>query len=160
MAVRVRRLRDWRTATLVAALVLANAKLASAKDLAALAELVVPAYTAMNFAVVCSTRPSGFLSETGGPLGTALTYAERVKNEIIESLDHDEAVFVLRVAADAARSTVLRIIRQFSADEPSVAETRIKGWCDTDARDFVRAFVDQYGRDHDKFLERLNKSKR
>jgi hypothetical protein len=52
----------WGSAALAAALVLSDAKHAGARDLGALAQLVVPAYTAMNFAVVCTTRQPTFLS--------------------------------------------------------------------------------------------------
>src|SRR4051812_33713912 len=76
----------WRTTAVVAALVLPNAGAASAKDLAALEELIIPAYTAMNFAVVCATRQPHFLSESSGPRGNALNYAEHVKNEVIDGL--------------------------------------------------------------------------
>ena len=158
MPARVRR--HLRTAALVVVLVLPHAMLATAKDLAALAELVVPAYTAMNFAVVCATRQPTFLLETAGPLGNALEYAEHVKNEVIESLAHDEALIVLRAAADAARATVLQTIRKFNSDQSTLEAARIKAWCSTDASDFIRAFMKQHDRDHDKFLEALKRSKR
>lgn len=152
--------RRWQGPALAVALLLPNAKFASAKDLVALAELVVPAYTAMNVAVVCATRQPAFLSETGGPLGNALEYAEHVKDEAIESLAHEEALIVLKSAADAARATVLQTIRRFYAAEPNLEAARIRAWCSTDATDFIRTFMNQHDRDHDKFLEGFKRSKR
>ena len=54
----------------------------AAKDLNALAAFVAPAYTAMNFAIVCAPHDPVFLSQTSGPRGTALAYAEHVRDEI------------------------------------------------------------------------------
>jgi hypothetical protein len=151
--------RHWQSAALAAALVFPNAKFASGKDLAALSELVVPAYVAMNFAVVCATRQPMYLSETGGPLGNALQYAEHVKNEAIDSLAHEEAVIVLKAAADAARTITLQTIRKFNADGPDLEAARIRAWCGTGAKDFIRTFMNQHDRDHDKFLEGFKRSK-
>ena len=149
----------WRATAVVAALVLSTVGVASAKDLAALAELITPAYTAMNFGVVCATRQPNFLSESSGPRGNVLSYAEHVKNEVIDGLDPDEAVVVLRGAANAARTTTLETIRKLNADDSNLEAARIRAWCETDARHFIRAFLDQYDGDHDKFLERLKQSK-
>jgi hypothetical protein len=149
-----------RIAALAVALILPNATLATAKDLFALAELLVSAYTAMDFAVVCATRQPSFLLETAGPLGNVLNYAEHVRDEAVESLAHDEALIVLKTAADAARATVLQTIRKFQTGEQSLEAARIRAWCSTDATDFIRTFMNEYDRDHDKFLETLKRSKR
>jgi hypothetical protein len=53
---------------------------AEAKDVRALADLVTPAYTAMNYAVVCASRDPQFLLESRGPRGSAIKYAEHVKD--------------------------------------------------------------------------------
>ena len=85
--------------------------------------------------------------------------AEHVKNEVIAGLDPDEAVVILRGAANAARMTTLQIIRKFDAHDSNLETARVRAWCETDARHFIRAFLDQYDGDHDKFLEKLKQSK-
>ena len=82
---------------------------AEAKDLQALAKIVEPAYTAMNYAVVCVRDQPQFLRRTSGARGHVIQYAEHVKDEVIDQLTEDEAKNVLRSAADAARGYRLRL---------------------------------------------------
>lgn len=133
---------------------------AVAKDLKALAEFVVPAYTAMNFALVCVRHDPLFLSQTSGPRGNALKYAEHVKDEAIASLTNEESVTVLKTAADAARTTALQTLRRFNSSDPAVEGASIKAWCGTDASNFVRTFISQHDSDHEMILRRLEQSKR
>lgn len=128
---------------------------ADAKDLQALARFVAPAYTAMNFTVVCAAKDREFVAQTSGPRGSALHYAEHVKNEATETLSNDEAMIALKGAADAARYTALRTLRQFDSDNPVVESERIKVWCESEGRQFVRRFVAEHDDNHDALLERL-----
>lgn len=74
----------------------------TAKDLDVLSEFVAPAYTAMNFAAICARDRPWALSQPRGLRGSAVEYAEHVKDEAIASLTHDEALKVLKAAADAS----------------------------------------------------------
>ena len=73
------------------------------RDLAVLATIVAPAYTAMNFAIVCARYDPVFLAETSGPHGTAIAYAQHIKDDAVSSLSYEEATIALKAAADAAR---------------------------------------------------------
>lgn len=131
---------------------------ATAKDIRALADFVVPAYTAMNFAIVCARHDPDFLLETGGPRGTALAYAEHVKDEAIVSLTHEEAAAALRMAADAARATALQRLRAFDAADGETEAVRIKAWCETDGRQHVRAFVLHHDSNHQELVLELKRA--
>jgi hypothetical protein len=130
-----------------------------AKDLNALAAFVAPAYTAMNFAIVCAPHDPVFLSQTSGPRGTAIAYAEHVKDEAIVSLSDDEAAIALKVAADAARATALQTLRAFNAHDRAVEQARIAKWCEGDARQFVEAFIAHHDTNHETFLARVEQAR-
>jgi hypothetical protein len=111
-------------------------------DLKALAEFVRPAYTAMNFAVLCTRGNPSFLADNSGAHGTVLHYAERVKNEAIKSLTGQEASTVLKMAADDARRTAREKLHQLArpGDEPGT-DKAIRSWCDSEARQYVMEFI-------------------
>lgn len=133
---------------------------AIAKDIKALAEFVTPAYTAMNFALVCARHDPRFLEETGGPRGSAVAYAEHVKDETIASLTHDEALATLRMAADAARAIALQRFRSFDAADRDVESARIKAWCESHGRQQVRSFVEHHDSDHAAIITQLREAQR
>jgi hypothetical protein len=90
----------------------------AARDLAALANLVAPAYTAMQFAGICGQDISWFVSQPRGMRGSAIHYAEHVKEEVIASLTYDDAVIVLTAAADAARTIARQELRKLRSTGP------------------------------------------
>src|SRR5262245_55319441 len=132
----------------------------AAKDLSALAEFVVPAYTAMNFAAVCAQGHPGFLSQTGGARGSALQYAEHVKNEAIASLAYNDAAIVLTKAADAARSAARQELQKLVSEDPAADTARIMEWCESYAKEFIRSFIAQHDGAHATFLENIERTKR
>jgi hypothetical protein len=132
---------------------------AVAKDLNALAAFVAPAYTAMNFAVVCTPHDPVFLSQTSGPRGNALAYAEHVKDEAIVSLSHDEAAVALKAAADTARDIALRTLRAFNAQDRAIEQARIAKWCESDARQFILAFIEHHDANHETLLSRIEQAR-
>lgn len=103
---------NWQTALCTAAFCALPHSVVYAKDLKTIAEFVVPAYTAMNFAMLCAQDDPWFLADARGPRGHAIKYAEHVKDEAIASLTEDEAAAVLRMAADEARSTARAELRK------------------------------------------------
>jgi hypothetical protein len=131
----------------------------AAKDLNALAAFVAPAYTAMNFATVCAPRDPVFLSQTSGPRGTALAYAEHVKDEAIVSLSDEEAAVALKAAADTARATALQALRAFNAQDRAVEQARIAQWCEGDARQFIRAFIEYHDANHEALLSHVEQAR-
>ncbi|HZQ11831.1 MAG TPA: hypothetical protein VFB31_03375 [Pseudolabrys sp.] len=136
-----------------------SAEGAAAKDLRALAEFVVPAYTAMNFTMVCAQDDPQFLSRTRGVRGNALEYAEHVKDEAIASLTYDEAVAVLTMAADEARTIARRELRKLAPNYPAARPGEITNWCRNDASNFVRAFIEQHDGRHAMLLQDLERAR-
>ena len=133
---------------------------ALALDLHALSAFVTPAYTAMNYTVVCVQEDRGFLSHTSGPRGSGIHYAEHVKNEAIASLSHDDSVRVLQAAADEARASTLRTLRELTASAAeSDAKARVRAWCESEARRFVRGFIDRHEDDHGAIEDWLRRAK-
>lgn len=131
---------------------------APGKDLNVLSRLLVPAYTAMNFAAVCASVPGWSATQPSGPRGFAGNYAEHVKDEIIAGLSHDEAVAVLRGAADAAREEARRQLRLFArADD---YHSQVLRWCSGAAREAIRAFIRDHDRDHDAFVTEVARAKK
>jgi len=131
----------------------------AAKDLNALAEFVTPAYTAMNFAMVCASGDPHFLAQTRGPRGHAINYAEHVKDEVIASLSHAEAVTALTAAADMARATSLRTLRAFNSQNPALEKARIREWCGREAMEFIRTFIADHDNNHEGLLSKVEEAR-
>jgi hypothetical protein len=145
---------------LAAWVVVGGATAAQATDIRGLAEFVRPAYTAMNFALLCARESPFFLADASGPRGTALHYAEHVKDEAIDGLSQDEAVAVLRSAADAARSESRReLYRLAQPGDDSATSLAIRDWCDSKAKKFVLDFIRQHDAEHLQTLEFLRRAK-
>jgi len=132
---------------------------ANARDLDALAAIVTPAYIAMNFAAVCVTYDPIYLAKTSGPHGTAIAYAQHVKDDVITSLSYGEASATLKTAADAARRTALQKLRTFHAQDPAIEKTRIREWCGSEAKEFIRAFIDYHDNNHDDLMSRVEQAR-
>lgn len=130
----------------------------AAKDLNAIAEFVRPAYTAMNFTMLCAQDDPWFLTDTGGPRGNALKYAEHVKNEAIASLTYDESVAVLKMAADEARSAARKELRRIIPNQ-TYRYPEIASWCRGDALRFVRTIIEQHDTNHVTLLRELEQAK-
>lgn len=134
-------------------------QIAFAKELDELAEFVRPAYTTMNLSLMCSKVDHNFLYITSGPRGTALQYAQHVKDEAIFGLNDADAAYVLRIAANAARSEArakLHELVQLSAGQD--INLAVERWCLTDGRRMIFDFVQGHDHEHhiaEKFLERV-----
>lgn len=129
-----------------------------AKDLKAIAEFVVPAYTAMNFTMLCAQDDPWFLADARGPRGHAIKYAEHVKDEAIASLTQDESVVVLRMAADEAGAIARERFRKVVPNR-TYRYPEIAGWCRGDALRFVRSFIEMHDTNHSILLQRLERAK-
>jgi hypothetical protein len=142
-----------------AGLALGAAPAAQAADIPALAEFVRPAYTAMNFAMLCARENPFFLMDASGPRGTAVQYAEHVKDETIDSLSPDEAVAVLKAAADAARSESKRELYRLAQPTDDATIRAIREWCDSKAKKFILDFMHRHDSEHLQALEFLHRAK-
>jgi len=143
-----------------AAAVSFNPDCSAAKDLGALAEFVAPAYTAMNFATICARDVPWLLSQPRGLRGSAIEYAQHVKDEAISSLTHDEAVRVLRAAADAARARARQELRGLASMEPALQEAQVRAWCRGFVTEFIVLFIGQHDGSHQELLQRMEQAKR
>jgi hypothetical protein len=134
---------------------------ARARDLGELGRLLTPAYTAMSLAGVCSAAPGWQERQPRGLRGVAIHYAEHVKDEMIEGLTHDEAVTVLRFAAERARDEARQQLQRHVYAEDQVSEaTRFAEWCAHIVRGYISEFIQQHEGDHGSFMERLTQAKR
>lgn len=145
--------------SLAGALQFANVNASAARDLDAMAEILVPAYTAMNYASICGQDDPRFLPQTSGARGTVLNYAEHVKDEVIESLSHEESVAVLTRAADAARAIAREELRRILPTYPTGRTDQIVNWCYSAAMRFVRAFIEHHDEEHDAILQELERAR-
>ena len=145
---------------LAAAVLISSAVAAVAKDLNRLAKFVRPAYTAMNFAVMCARDNPFFLADTSGPRGTPLHYAEHVKNEAINGLSEADAITVLKIAAGAARTTARRQLYGLAhANDDRGTAQAVRDWCDSSGKDFVLDFIRQHDVGHSQVIESLQRAK-
>ena len=147
-------------AVLAAATLLLLPRPALAQDLEALSVLLTPAYRAMNLAAVCAKVPGWREAQPRGGRGTAIQYAEHVKNEIIEMLSYEDAVTVLKGAADVARADSLWQIRKLAAAGPTEGyDARVRAWCFETVRPWIAAFIASHDRDHVAFERAMNSAK-
>jgi hypothetical protein len=149
---------NWQTALCTAAFCALPHSVVYAKDLKTIAEFVVPAYTAMNFAMLCAQDDPWFLADARGPRGHAIKYAEHVKDEAIASLTEDEAAAVLRMAADEARSTARAELRKVIPNR-TYRYPEIANWCRGNVLHFVRSFIERHDTEHTVLLQRLEQAK-
>jgi len=136
-----------------------NFSSATARNLDIMAEILAPAYRAMNYGLICAQDDSHFLLKTSGPRGTVLNYAEHVKDEVIESLSQEEAALVLTRAADAARSIVREELRRLLPTYPIGREDQIINWCYGAAMSFVRTFIEHHDTQHEVILQELEQAR-
>ena len=149
----------WRIATILCGLMVSQG--AAATDIEEMGRLLTPAYTAMSLANLCATSEDWRQVQPRGPLGVAVHYAEHVKNEMIEGLTYDDAVAVLRFAADRARQEARFQLRQHVyADDRAAAATRLAAWCERTVRGYIADFIDRHERGHDVFMDQLAQAKR
>ncbi len=129
---------------------------ASEKDLAGLSRLLTPAYTAMSFANLCAMEAEWWRSQPVGKLGTAMHYAQHVKDEVITALTYEEALVVLKDAADKARTEARRQLRaNVLGQDPQTEAERFKAWCDSHVTPFIVEFIEQHELAHASFLEEV-----
>lgn len=124
---------------------------AAERSLMALAEMVVPAYTAMDFAMMCARVDQKFPIRTRGPRGSLLNYAQHIKDEIIASLSQDKAPIVLKAAADSA----LRELASLAANQQTIMHSKVLEWCEDRALPFVLDFVEQHDKHHVAVLQQI-----
>ena len=134
-----------------------NANLADAKDLAALSQLLKPAYIAMDYARLCVMEPQWLVTEPRGIRGSAINYAEHVKDETIKALTQEEAVIVLKAAADDARAEAREQLRtKVTLIDKAKEATQFRAWCNGYVTDFILDFINKHDSNHQSFLQQID----
>src|SRR5215210_1641211 len=115
---------------------------AEAQDLDALGKLLTPAYTSMSYAGLCSMEKGWSSSQPRGAHGIAIQYAEHIKNEVIASLGEEEAVAVLKKAADMARNNSRAELRAKVITANKVEEaSKFREWCQNYVQEFIAELI-------------------
>jgi len=128
---------------------------AAERNLTALAEIVVPAYTAMDFAMMCARVDPQLPLRTRGPRGSVLHYAQHIKDEVIASLNQNEASIVLKAAADRALAVARQELASLAANEQTIVHSKVLKWCEDRALPFVLDFVEQHDKHHIAVLQQI-----
>ena len=148
-------------AWLALAISFAHVDRATARDLGALSQLLTPAYTAMQYAGLCVMERQWSFSQPRGMRGTAINYAEHVKDETISALSYENTVTVLKAAADAARAEArLQLKTNVISSDLAIEAIRFRLWCEDYVTGFIRDFINKHDDEHETFLEQLNLAKR
>ena len=142
-----------------ALMILAPRAGARAADIPFLSEFLFSAYEVLNYTSVCMAKDPEFIAQTSGSRGTALHYAEHVKDETIASLEPGDIALVLRTAALAAKIVSLRTLRRLDAADHQQSDAQIVEWCATRARSFVRDFIQHHDSNHPVILDALKRAR-
>jgi hypothetical protein len=133
---------------------------ASAKDLRRLSALVTPSYAAMSIAVMCTQDDPSFVITHTGPRGTALHYAQHVKDEVIEGLTYAEAKTVLIAAAEAARASARKKLHEIAnAFDRGATIQAVTAYCATDGKAMVLDTIAAHDAAHEQFIDDLRAAK-
>ncbi len=132
-----------------------------ARDLEMLARVLVPAYTAQNFAALCAVDDSRFLSaELKEGVGSVAAYAQHVKIEVIVNIPEEEARRVLRMAADTARRVAWSELYQHAGGRLADQTPPLNRWCERSARPFILDLVTRHDERHPQFDMIVERAKR
>lgn len=133
---------------------------ARAQDVKALARLVTPAYTAMSYANLCAMNQDWAAAQPRGARGSAIQYAQHVKDEVIASLSYEDAKGVLQIAADAARNSArAELAEKVILTDKAAEAVRFRAWCDGYVKTFIRELIQQHDGDHTAFMGRVELAK-
>lgn len=134
-----------------------NVDHANAKDLAALSQLLRPAYIAMDYARLCAMEPQWLVTEPRGIRGSAIDYAEHVKDETIKALTREESVIVLKAAADDARAEAREQLRtKVILIDKAKEAIQFRAWCNSYVTDFILDFINKHDSNHESFLQQID----
>jgi hypothetical protein len=110
----------------------------------------------MSYAGICSMERKLASSQPEGNRGLAIHYAQHVKDEIVELLRYDEALLVLKAAADAARDDVRSQVREHvAAGDKAEEQANLRNWCDGYVVGYIRKLIANHDGNHDAFVERV-----
>ena len=134
---------------------------ASAKDIKTLARVLIPAYMAQDFAVLCGTQDAFYLSaELNDGIRSVAAYAQHVKKEVTIDVPEQDAAQVRLTAADVARQIArqeLYILARQQVVDPTHSLNR---WCERSAKPFILEIMTKHDEKHRQFDEIVERAKR
>lgn len=133
---------------------------AFAKDMELLTRLLIPAYMAQNFAVLCTDRDSQFLTDLNNTEILVRAFSDHVKEEVTFDLPEPEAGNVRIAAADTALHVARQELRLLSGKNSAVPDDALKAWCDRSARHFILEIMNKHQEKHEEFERLLEAAKR
>lgn len=129
-----------------------------AKDLEALTRLLVPAFLAQNFGLVCAADDANFLSDVPNGPTSLIQFANHIKKEVTIGLPENEASEIRVMAANTAlfeaRAELKRVENETAPGEG------IKRWCDNSVRPFIFGLLKAHDEKHTEFDARIESAKR
>jgi Ni,Fe-hydrogenase III small subunit len=124
---------------------------ANAKDLDALARLLVPAYIAQNFAVMCNSENAKPTPEQKNRMITISTFVDHVKTEVTTGLQEKEADEVRASAANTARNIARNEMLFLGAHGRYVPTDTLVRWCERSAETVISEILQVHAKKHEDF---------
>ena len=82
-----------------------------------------------------------------------------MKDEAIATLWPEDMQIVLRASALAVKIIALRTFRRLDGPDPQEGDARIREWCTTTGRAFVKEFVAHHDDKHERIVDALKKAR-
>lgn len=134
---------------------------ASAKDLEMLARVLIPAYMAQDFAVLCGTQDAFYLSaELNDGIRSVAIYAQHVKKEVTIDIPEQDAAQVRLTAADTARQVARQELHILAVQRSVGPADALKRWCERSAKPFILEIMNKHDEKHRQFEEIVERAKR
>ena len=131
----------------------------SEPDTDMLASVLSTAFLAKNLTLVCSQQDRWFAQDTKTESGDGIAFAQHIEGEVLTRLPAQKAGLVAYVAANAARSVSLGLVRVMSGEAEPEQSERIKAWCATTAKPLVTGILAQHEIRHDLYEQMLSTAK-
>ncbi len=132
---------------------------AGAQDLARLADLVTPAYTALQYSVLCQKERGWFKAQPAAARGTASDYVSHIEDEVSAVLNAGDAQEVRRSASLRAAADTEYAIREYIAGKETAGEAAgMPIWCLGPANAFIARFLKDHDEAHAAFLEQIERA--
>ncbi len=124
---------------------------ANAKDLNALARLLVPAYIAQNYAALCNTENAKPTPKRKNRMITISTFVDHVRTEVTSGLEEKEAEEVRTSAANTAQNIARNEMLFLGAHGTYVPTDSLIRWCEQSAETVISEILQVHAQKHDYF---------
>lgn len=132
---------------------------AFAKNLGVLTRLLIPAYIAQDFAVLCGTQNPDFLSESEYGTAWISAFAEHVKNEVTVDVPENEAAIIRITAANAAQLVARREMQILTKRQIGDPNGSLRRWCNGSAKSFILEITNRHREEHLEFDRIVKRAK-